>query len=153
MAGKSLPAAGPADASASRPELSEEPSRRTRIVRLRKRPDFLKAAKGARASVPAFLLQMVPSREAGSDARCGFTVTKKMGNAVARNRIRRRLKEVARQVMPLYAEPGCDYVLVGREAALTRPFLLLLSDLRAALARIQRASLSQNPGGPKSSER
>lgn len=68
--------------------------------------------------------------------RFGFTATKKLGNAVTRNRIRRRLKEVVRLVAPGQARVGCDYVLIAREAAATRPFAALEQDLTAAFAAL-----------------
>ena len=66
---------------------------------------------------------------AGAGARFGFTATKKLGNAVTRNRIRRRLKEAVRIVAPGRARDGCDYVLIAREAAASRPFAALELDL------------------------
>lgn len=80
-------------------------------------------------------------------ARFGFTVTKKLGNAVTRNRIRRRLKEVVRLVAPSRARPGCDYVLIAREAAATRPFDALEQDLVAALAALH-APAAAEPRAP-----
>ena len=65
--------------------------------------------------------------------RVGFTVTKKIGNAVQRNRIKRRFRAAAREVLPELAEPGHDYVLIARPAALHRPWAALLDDLRRAL--------------------
>lgn len=87
--------------------------------------------------------RLVPS--AGSPPRFGFTATKKLGNAVARNRIRRRLKEVVRLVAPSQARAGCDYVLIAREAAATRLFATLERDLAAAFAALHA------PGAPASS--
>lgn len=110
---------------------------------LRHRPDFLRAAKALRQGTPGFLVQ-ARRREPGEPAaeasvRVGFTTSKKLGNAVARNRARRRLREIARAVMPGLARPGWDYVLVGRpEATLTRPFTDLLADLDRALRSIHR---------------
>lgn len=69
-------------------------------------------------------------------ARFGFTATKKLGNAVVRNRIRRRLREAVRLVAPEQARAGCDYVLIAREAAATRPFAALEKDLVAAFAAL-----------------
>jgi ribonuclease P protein component len=116
------------------------------IHRLKKRADFLRVAKGRRFSMPGLVLQMAPSglgltADSGdgtsSPIRLGFTVTKKVGIAVIRNRARRRLRAAAAQIMPLHAQPGRDYVLIGREGTLTRPFPDLLADLETALTRIE----------------
>jgi ribonuclease P protein component len=72
-------------------------------------------------------------------------VTKKIGNAVVRNRAKRRLREVARAVLPLYGTPGHDYVLIGRDATLTRPFTSLIDDLKQALRKV-------HGGRPKAEE-
>lgn len=103
--------------------------------RLRKRRDFLAAAKAQKAGVASLLLQ---GRNRGDtpDVRIGFTVTKKVGNAVVRNRIRRRLREVARAVMPAASRPGHDYVLVARLNALRAPFPELARDLERAMNRL-----------------
>lgn len=72
--------------------------------------------------------------------RVGFTVTKKVGDAVRRNRAKRRLREVARAVLPLYGVGGTDYVLIGRDATLTRPFADLIEDLKTALRKVHSSS-------------
>jgi ribonuclease P protein component len=77
-----------------------------------------------------------PHAPSEGPARFGFTATKKLGNAVARNRIRRRLKEAVRLVAPSQARADCDYVLIAREAAATRPFVALEQDLLAAFAAL-----------------
>jgi len=85
------------------------------------------------------VLQAAP-QPSGLDAgpvRVGFTVSRKVGNAVERNRVRRRLREVARQIMPGHARSDLDYVLVGRQAALKREFAELRLDLIGALGRLQ----------------
>lgn len=69
-------------------------------------------------------------------ARVGFTVTKKIGKAVLRNRIRRRLREAARRVFPELATPGFDYVFIARPAAESRDFALLLDDMKRGLLRL-----------------
>jgi ribonuclease P protein component len=69
--------------------------------------------------------------------RVGFTVSRKVGNAVVRNRVRRRLREVARLVIPAHARADLDYVLVGRQAALGREFALLHQELLQALKRLR----------------
>jgi ribonuclease P protein component len=139
MAAKSSPGAGPTGANASPPEPAPGPQ--IAIERIKIRADFLRAAQGRKHGTPGFLLQMTATKEPKAEvARVGYTVTKKLGNSVVRNRARRRLKEAARRVLPLYARPGSDYVLVGRADALTRPFSLLMDDLKAALAKIHRES-------------
>ncbi|MBR0680025.1 ribonuclease P protein component [Roseomonas eburnea] len=100
--------------------------------RLKKRREFLRAAsRGKRAARPGLVLQAVAG-EPGR-LRLGFTVTKKVGNAVVRNRARRRLKEAARLTMPGLGAEGWDLVLIGRDATGTRPFAQLIEDLRGAL--------------------
>lgn len=74
--------------------------------------------------------------ENGSGARIGLTVTKKLGGAVVRNRIRRRLRAAAREVFPVMATPGADYVLVARMAAYDRKYDALLDDMKRALLRL-----------------
>lgn len=112
------------------------------LLVLRKRPDFLRAARAARQGMPGFLLQArqrAPGDGPEGAARVGFTCSKKLGNAVARNRARRRLRELARKAMPQGARPGWDYVLVGRpEATLSRDFAAMLADLEQALRKVHR---------------
>lgn len=104
---------------------------------LLKRADFLKAASARRQPMPGFLLQARARADDSPAIRIGFTCSKKVGNSVMRNRARRRLREIARAVLPELAQPGWDYVLVGRPGATAeRPFADLLSDLRSALRKI-----------------
>jgi ribonuclease P protein component len=103
---------------------------------LRKRADFLAAARARVAHTKGFVLQ---ARDRGADgsARVGFTCSKKVGNAVARNRAKRRLREIARLELPENARPGWDYVLIGRrEATATRDFRQMRADLRQALDQV-----------------
>ena len=102
--------------------------------RLRQRADFLAVANGARANSPAFVLQS-RRRDDSGPIRIGFTVTKKNGNAPARNRIRRRLRELVKRLDPVSMQPHHDYVLVGRRDALSRDFATMLDDLRIAFTR------------------
>lgn len=105
--------------------------------RLRQRADFLAAAQGPRASSPGFVVQM-RSRNDDGPARIGFTVTKKVGNAPERNRIRRRLRAVIRLAGEAAIPAPNDYVLIGRRAALSRDFSDLQGDLAGALRRLAR---------------
>ena len=89
--------------------------------RLRQRADFLAAATGPRAPVSGFVLQARHRNEPGS-ARVGFTVSKKVGNAVERNRVKRRLREIVRLAPEGRLRTGYDYVLIGRRAALDLSF-------------------------------
>src|SRR3954464_7268744 len=105
--------------------------------RLRQRADFLAVAGGPRMSSPAFVVQ---GRDRGDDGpvRFGFTVTKKVGSATERNRIRRRFRELVKRLDETSIPPHRDYVLVGRRAALTTDFAAMLDDLRLALSRLDR---------------
>jgi ribonuclease P protein component len=89
--------------------------------------------------MPGFVLQAapVPADLTVPAVRVGFTVSRKVGNAVVRNRVRRRLREVARLVIPSQARPDLDYVLVGRQAALGRDFAKLQQELVEALKRLK----------------
>ena len=105
------------------------------MERLRQRADFLAAAAGARAPVSGFVLQALDRREDGP-VRVGFTVSKKVGNAAERNRVRRRLREVVRLAPQAPLRPGYDYVLIGRRTALDLPFARLVEDFARALGRV-----------------
>lgn len=110
----------------------------SRLTTLTQRADFLKAARGPRVATQGFILQMRRRPPDGpDDIRVGFTCSKKVGNAVARNRAKRRLREIARLTLRQHGKTGVDYVLIGRaKVTATRPFDLLLADLRDALLRL-----------------
>jgi ribonuclease P protein component len=101
------------------------------------RADFLKAARAQWKAMPSMVVQARDRKDADATVRVGFTCSKKVGNAVARNRAKRRLREVARMVLPEGARPGWDYVLIGRAGATgSLPFETLKSDLRRALTHL-----------------
>jgi ribonuclease P protein component len=102
------------------------------MQRLLRRKDFLAAAKGRSRASQGVVVQMRP-RGDDDPPRIGFTVTKKLGGAVIRNRIRRRLKEAVRTALAGAFAPGRDYVLIGRNGTASRDFGKLVADIRGAL--------------------
>jgi ribonuclease P protein component len=108
------------------------------MERLRKRADFLAAAAGSKMPSKSFVLQARKRHDDGP-VRIGFTVSKKVGTAVERNRVRRRLREIVRRSDALGSRHGHDYVLVGRRAALTAPFAALIEEFDGALRRLRAA--------------
>jgi ribonuclease P protein component len=104
-------------------------------LRLKRRAEFLRAAsKGRKAAVHGLVLQALARNDDGP-ARIGFTVTKKVGNAVVRNRTRRRLKEAARLLLRDRVLGAVDLVLIGRDGTRGRNFAALMDDLSRALAK------------------
>ncbi len=109
--------------------------------RLTKRADFLRAARGIRRVEGAVTLETCatpPDTRRTDGVRIGFTASRKIGNAVARNRAKRRLRAAASQLLPLLGRAGHDYVLVARGTTGTRPFSVLLSDIAAAVKAAHR---------------
>lgn len=110
-----------------------------RLDTLKKRADFLALKNAPKTGARAFLL-VRKNREDGSErVRIGLTVTRKLGGAVIRNRIKRRLRAVAREVFPQFAEPGCDYAIIARPPARTQNYADLLDDMKRALLRLARS--------------
>ena len=104
--------------------------------RLKRRAEFLRvAAKGRKAAVHGLVLQAL-ARDDDAPVRVGFTVTKKVGNAVVRNRTRRRLKEATRLLLRAHPATGADVVVIGRDSTRARPFVDLIDDLRRACGKV-----------------
>ena len=116
--------------------MPDTPTVKVKVSRLIKRADFLRLSRGRRWAAPGLVLQMSPAPEPCDALRVGFTATRKLGGAVVRNRVKRRLREAAGAVLPLLGQKGHDYVLVGREATAERPFVALIDDLKQALRKV-----------------
>ena len=114
-------------------------ARSVTVERLKRRSDFQAAARGLRVPARAFVLQARARGDHAGVVRVGLTVSRQVGNAVERNRVRRRLREIVRLSTAGGAEglcPGHDYVLIGRRAVLAAPFAELMRDFDATLARV-----------------
>ncbi|MEO5612278.1 MAG: ribonuclease P protein component [Sphingomicrobium sp.] len=105
---------------------------------MRKRADFLAANSGKRAAMPGFVLLVRDRADGDLAKRVGFTVTKKIGNSVVRNRMKRRLRALARELLPQGGFAGSDHVLIGRAGGIERDFGLLRTELGRALDKLRR---------------
>jgi ribonuclease P protein component len=113
-----------------------QPARRSaRLITIARRADFLAANRGIRVARPGFVLLVNPLARADGSQRFGVTVTKKIGNAVVRNRMKRRFRALLREMLPTQGIAGADHVLIGRENGVERNFSLLRGELAQALAR------------------
>ena len=115
-----------------------DPARKGEIIGLRIRRDFLAANAGKRAPMPGFVLLVRDRADGDPSMRIGYTVTKKIGNAVVRNRMKRRLRALARDLLPESGIRGADHVLIGRNGGIDRDFARLRADLAKALTKVAR---------------
>jgi ribonuclease P protein component len=125
------------------------------VGRLKRRADFLRVAAARRKwAAPGLILQICPQSpdspeltpETGAALRVGFTASRKVGNAVKRNRARRRLKALVGEILPAMAKPGFDLVLIARPATVERPFDALRQDLLQSLKRMH---VARTPEGSR----
>ncbi len=108
----------------------------TKIPVLKKRSEFLRVAKGTTQATHGLVLQAAARKDEQRHMRVGYTTTKKIGNAVIRNKTRRRLRAISGKILSRYGKKGFDYVLIGRYTTQSRDFKLLCGDLKYALKRI-----------------
>src|SRR5205085_2697209 len=113
------------------------PQEAQRLTILKKRADFLAANAGERASTPGFILLVRNREDSEAEMRVGFTVTKKIGGAVVRNRMKRRFRALAREIVPVKGIAGADHVMIGRAGGIERDYSLLRSELSGALDQIR----------------
>ncbi|WP_051128848.1 MULTISPECIES: ribonuclease P protein component [Edaphosphingomonas] len=117
------------------------------LTTLSRRADFLAANGGLRAPMPGFVLLVRPRGDGSEAIRVGYTVTKKIGGAVIRNRMKRRFRALAAELLPSEGVPGADHVLIGRAGGIERPFADLRRELAKALARVRSGAAS--PAAPR----
>ena len=120
------------------PHVDSKTALAAQLGKLRMRSDYLATAKAKRVSTTGFVLQARKRVETSApQPRYGITCSKKVGNAVARNRAKRRLRALANSVLPFLGRDGWDYVLIGRaQATVNQPFDMLLENLRFALKKL-----------------
>jgi ribonuclease P protein component len=114
------------------------PQEAQRLATIKKRSDFVAANAGRRAAMPGFVLLVRDRADSDPQMRVGFTVTRKIGNAVVRNRMKRRFRALAREVIPAHGFAGSDHVMIGRAGGVERDFGLLRQDLAKALQRVSK---------------
>jgi ribonuclease P protein component len=112
---------------------------------IRKRADFLAANRGRRFATPGFVLLVQDRRDDNPAIRLGITITKKVGNAVIRNRMRRRFRELARELLGKHGKSGADHILIGRGDGIERDFETLRSEMKKALIKLAEKNRSAEP--------
>jgi len=113
------------------------PGQAQRLITIRKRADFLAANKGKRTTTPGFVLLVRDRADQDPAMRVGFTVTKKIGGAVVRNRMKRRFRALSRDLVPAAGIAGADHVMIGRAGGVERDYRQLRGDLASALERLR----------------
>ncbi|HXG80753.1 MAG TPA: ribonuclease P protein component [Sphingomicrobium sp.] len=106
---------------------------------MKKRSDFLAANRGRRAPMPGFVLLVRDREDGDATMRVGITVTKKIGKAVVRNRMKRRFRALARETLPEHGIAGADHVLIGRAGGIERDYASLAAELKRALKKVAAA--------------
>lgn len=112
-----------------------------------RRADFLAANRGQRVPMPGFVLLVRDRKDGDPSVRLGITITRKVGGAVIRNRMRRRFREIARSLLTERGIAGADHVLIGREGGIERDFALLKAEFAKALGKVaaRRAASHETP--------
>jgi ribonuclease P protein component len=123
-----------------------------RLSSLTRRADFLAANRGRRAPMPGFVLLVRPREDGDSGIRLGITVTKKIGGAVVRNRMKRRFRVLARDLLPEKGIAGADHVLIGRQSGIERDFGLLRAELEKALRKLKATPVTPAKAGASGQE-
>ena len=116
---------------------TRRPQEAQRLTTIRKRADFLAANGGRRVPTPGFILLVRDREDSDPAMRVGFTVTKKIGGAVVRNRMKRRFRTLAREIIAVKGFAGADHVMIGRDKGVERDFGLLRSELVSALDKLR----------------
>jgi ribonuclease P protein component len=132
---------GPARSPRARPQEPErlsEAAAGPRLGIIRKRADFLACNRGMRQPMPGFVLLVRDRRDGDATMRLGITVTKKIGGAVVRNRMKRRFRALAREILPQHGFAGADHVLIGRDGGIERDYSQLSTELEKALGKLRR---------------
>jgi ribonuclease P protein component len=112
---------------------------------IKKRPDFLAANRGKRYATPGFVLLVHDRCDGSEEKRLGITITKNVGNAVVRNRMRRRFRELARELLPNLGKAGADHILIGRDGGIERDFDALRQEMAKALQKLGGEHRSAEP--------
>ena len=118
-----------------------------KILTFKKRKDFVRVAKGYHVATRNMVLQAAPSLSVSNNISVGFTATKKIGNAVIRNKSKRRLRAIARETLKNFALDGVDYIFIARLSTATCDYKELLKDTSYALKRINKNFIVKNAEG------